>query len=95
MIKGVTQKEEEIIKNILRQFPYKFYCYGSRVKGDFTKSSDLDVLLKHNETVEPKILNKLDEEFNKSTIPYKVNISEYINMDKDFDTLIETNLAEI
>ena len=44
MIKGVTEKEEKIIKDILRKYPYDFYYYGSRVKGDFTKASDLDIL---------------------------------------------------
>lgn len=39
MIKGVNEFEEEIIKSILQNYPYKFYYYGSRVKGNFTKSS--------------------------------------------------------
>ena len=44
MIKGVTEKEENIIKDILSKDPYDFYYYGSRVKGDFTIASDLDIL---------------------------------------------------
>ena len=36
MIKGVTSNEEKIIKDILSKYPYNFFYYGSRVKGDFT-----------------------------------------------------------
>ena len=46
MIKGVTENELKIIKEILFRYPYEFYLYGSRVKGDFTKSSDLVILIK-------------------------------------------------
>ena len=36
MIKGVNEKEEKIIRDILKKYPYEFFCYGSRVKGDYT-----------------------------------------------------------
>ena len=50
MIKGITPKEEIIIKSILESYQadYDFYYYGSRVKGNFEKSSDLDILIKGN-----------------------------------------------
>ena len=42
MIKGINSAEEQIIQNILK--PYKadfdFFYYGSRVKGNFEKTSD-------------------------------------------------------
>ena len=95
MIKGVTEKEEEIIKNILKKYPYEFYYYGSRVKGDFTRGSDLDILLKNETEIPYSLTDDLKTEFNKSLIPYIVNVSVYSNMDKDFYKLIEPSLVKI
>lgn len=95
MIKGVNKFEEKIIKSILQNYPYQFYYYGSRVKGDFTKSSDLDILLKSSDKIPCEILNQIDRQFNESKIPYVVNISEFTQMDKNFYELIKSDLVEI
>lgn len=95
MIKGVSEHEESIIKKILANYPYKFYYYGSRVRGDFTKGSDLDILLVSENNVPQEIINKIQLEFNQSLIPYIVNISDYNNLDKAFFELIKTTLVEI
>ena len=95
MIKGITSKEEGIIKEILTKYPYEFYYYGSRVKGDYTKTSDLDILLKNNSAVDYSIISDIETEFNKSKIPYKVNISDYCKIDEYFFKLIEKDLVKI
>lgn len=95
MIKGVTEQEESIIKNILKDYPYSFFYYGSRVKGDYTKSSDLDILLKADEKLPTTMLNELEIKFNKSKIPYIVNISEYICINEKFYKLIEPDLVPV
>lgn len=92
MIKGITEKEEKIIKDILRKYPYDFYYYGSRVKGGFTKASDLDILtngLSYSE------LEEIENQFNKSRIPYVVNLSLKSNMDEKFYNLIKNDLVKI
>lgn len=94
MIKGITQNEQKIIKEILKQYPYDFYYYGSRVKGDFTKSSDLDILLKTNQNVSISILKEISDKFNQSKIPYIINISDYNKMSEDFIRLIEPTLIK-
>lgn len=95
MIKGITRKEEEIIKEILAEYPYKFYFYGSRVKGDFTRASDLDILIKTDNELSSKELETLKMQFNKSNIPYIVNFSQRCNMDEKFYKLIESSLVEV
>lgn len=95
MIKGVTEKEESIIKSILSQYPYDFYYYGSRVKGDYQKSSDLDILLKSEEDVPYSIIDDIELKFNESKIPYIVNISLYQNMNENFYNLIKNDLVLI
>lgn len=92
MIKGVTEKEEKIIKDILREYPYDFYYYGSRVKGDFTKASDLDILTNELSYSE---LEEIETKFNESRIPYVVNLSLKSKMDEKFYNLIKNDLVKI
>lgn len=95
MISGITETEEKIIKDILSNYPYEFYYYGSRVKGDFTKGSDLDVLIKNENEIEQNILDEISLKFNKSLIPYRVNFSDYKKMSKDFYNLIKNDLIKV
>ncbi len=92
MIKGITEKEEKIIKDILKNYPYDFYYYGSRVKGDFTKASDLDIL---TDKISYSEKEEIETRFNESRIPYIVNISVKCNMDKNFYNLIKKDLVKI
>lgn len=95
MIKGVNAEEENIIKNILSKYPYQFFFYGSRVKGDFTKSSDLDILMVSETPVPDNVIDEIELKFNKSLIPYIINISDYNKMDKTFYELIKPSLVKI
>lgn len=95
MIKGVTEKEENIIKSILGLYPYDFYYYGSRVKGDYTKSSDLDILLKSEVDVPYSVLDDIELKFNESKIPYIVNMSLYKSVDENFYNLIKDDLVRV
>ncbi len=95
MIKGLTEKEEKIVKDILKKYPYSFFFYGSRVKGDFTKSSDLDILLVSDDETLQSDIEKLKLEFNESLIPYRVNISRRDKMEDYFYKLIEKDLVKV
>lgn len=95
MIKGVSEKEEIIIKDILKKYPYEFFYYGSRVKGDFTKSSDLDILIKFDKEIPYDVIEKLKYQFNSSLIPYVVNLSQAVQMDDYFYRLIEPTLVKV
>jgi len=95
MIKGITEKEETIIKEILKEFPYDFYYYGSRVKGDYTRGSDLDILIKSDTELSLNEIEFLETKFNESQIPYKVNFCQFKLLDKNFYKLIENSLVEV
>lgn len=95
MIKGISQKEEEIIKQILKDYPYEFYYYGSRVKGVYTKGSDLDILIKNSEEIPQNIIDEIYYKFNESIIPYRVNFSIFNSMSEDFYKLIKNDLVKV
>lgn len=97
MIKGVTEEEISIIRELLKPYKeeYTFYFYGSRVKGKFEKASDLDILIKgEKEMPLDKILN-LKLVFDNSNLPYVVNFADYNNLTMEFYEYIKNDLVEV
>ena len=97
MIKGLLPEEENIIKSILT--PYKkdfdFYYYGSRVKGNFEKSSDLDVLIHGKAEIPYDKLETLKFLFDNSDLPFVVNFADFYNIDEKFYDLIKKDLVKV
>jgi len=93
MIKGVTEEEYSIIKNILKNYPCKFYAYGSRVKGNFSALSDLDILVKSHDY--DNFITSLKDNFDKSKLPYVVNFTDFNTIDEDFYNIIKNDLIEL
>lgn len=97
MIKGVTEKEEIIIQNILTPFKndFEFYYYGSRVKGNFGKLSDLDILIKGKYEMPYDKLEMIKYLFDNSDLSYIVNFADYNNIDEKFYNMIAKDLVKI
>lgn len=96
MIKGLTLEQEEIIKSILNKFnDYQFFYYGSRVKGDFVKSSDLDILVKGPNQAPLILLDEIKEIFYNSKLPFIVNVADFYTIDKNFYDKIKADLIPV
>ena len=97
MIAGITETEEQIIKSILNDFTdkYSFYYYGSRVKGNFEKTSDLDILIKGDSKINVSELAELNQKFDNSKLPYVTNLTDYHALDEEFYSLIAKDLVQI
>lgn len=97
MIKGVSRSELEIIQSILRPYAqnYEFFFFGSRVRGNFLKSSDLDVLIKGHEEMPLNDLESIKEQFDESSLPYIVNFIDYHKIDQNFYKLIAKDLNSV
>lgn len=93
-IKGVTEKEESLIKSILEPYmsKYEFYFYGSRVKGNFRPLSDLDILIKSDIEIDRDDIANLKEAFDESLLPYVVNIS--YDLDENFYNMIKDDMVK-
>lgn len=97
MIKGITPQEEQIIQNILtpHKSDFNFFYYGSRVKGNFEKTSDLDILI-HGQTQMPySELELIKFMFDKSDLPFIVNFTDFYNIDERFYNFIKKDLVKI
>lgn len=88
----IEKRDLLILKNILNKYPYKFYAYGSRVKGSHKKFSDLDLCITDN--ISNEILFNIKEAFEESNISIKVDIKRWnIDMDENFRSLIKNDLV--
>jgi predicted nucleotidyltransferase len=68
----LEKKHQEIIHQILSKYPYKFYAYGSRVKGRARRLSDLDLCC--YDDVHDRVAFKIEEEFKESDLPFFVEL---------------------
>ncbi len=97
MIAGVSEQEQQIIKNILADYEpeFQFWAYGSRVKGTFSRLSDLDVLIKGQAEMPAECLDELKYRFDESALPYVVNFCDYHKIDDSFYLGIEKDLSRL
>ncbi len=86
----IEEKHLEIINAILAKYPYTFYAFGSRVKGAPKKFSDLDVCFIEKIPIIEK--NHLEEDFEESDLPYKVDLLDWYQCDEAFQHLIYPDL---
>ena len=68
----IEPKDYQILKQILAKYPYKFYAYGSRVKGTACQFSDLDLC--YQEEIPLSVISRLREEFTESNLPFEVEL---------------------
>lgn len=82
---------QEVLRSILSKYPYKFYAYGSRVKGEANRISDLDLC--YQENISNLVISKLREEFRESSLPFEVELVSWKNMKPWFREAIQSDLT--
>lgn len=97
MIKGISTEDEKIIQSILAPYKndFEFFYYGSRVKGNFEKMSDLDILIRGKEEMSLDTLELIRSLFDNSKLAYIVNFADYNRIDDRFYKLIEKDLVKV
>ena len=84
-------KHWNIIQQILSKYPYKFYAYGSRVKGTARKFSDLDLC--YQEDMPLSVISQIEEELEESDLPFSVELVNWKHMRPKFRELISSDLV--
>ena len=85
--------DRRILLNILKKYPYKFYAYGSRVKGCARQYSDLDLCYFDN--IPSMRAMDLRWELEDSDITIKVSVVPVLEFSESFFRRIEKDLIEI
>ncbi len=83
----------EIVQAILKKYPYTFYAFGSRAKDKAKRFSDLDICFK--DPIPLNTQSHIEEDFEESNLPFKVDVVDWHQMTKDFQSLIEKDLEMI
>jgi uncharacterized protein len=68
----LENRHQTIISEILNKHPYRFFAYGSRVKGTARKLSDLDLC--YQENLSDALVFQIEEEFKESDLPFLVEL---------------------
>lgn len=82
----IEQKHIQLIDKILAEYDYSFFAFGSRVKGQCKKFSDLDLF--YFEEISNIDLLRLEESFEESDLPFKVDIVCFKKCDQDFQAVM-------
>ena len=82
-----------IVLDILNKYPHSFYGFGSRIRGNAKRLSDLDLCFM--EPISRKILGRLEEDFEESDLPFKVDVGDYQSFNQNFKKIIQPDLMLI
>lgn len=79
-----------LIKQILNRIvpDRRVVAFGSRVKYQAKKTSDLDLCIIGDEPLSFETLAALRDEFSYSSIPYKIDVVDWASLERDFQTII-------
>ncbi|QQV75166.1 hypothetical protein H6P87_00712 [Rickettsia tillamookensis] len=87
----IEKQDLLILHTILSKYPYKFYAYGSRVKDNHKKFSDLDLCIMDN--ISDDMLFEIQDALQESDISIHIDIKRWnIDMNEDFRSLIKSDL---
>jgi predicted nucleotidyltransferase len=93
MALNIEKKHRGIVTKILSKYEYSFFVFGSRAKAQCKKLSDLDLF--YIEEIPQKIITMIEEEFEDSDLPYKVDLVNYNTCDRDFKERINKSYIRL
>ncbi len=98
-MKTILNNEEKDIKDIIFKFidpnEYKIFIFGSRVAGKARKFSDYDVGIIGKKPVEWKKLSLIDEVFEESDIPFKIDLVDFSLVSENFKKTALLKIKEL
>lgn len=81
----------KIVMDILKKYPYTFYAFGSRVRGTQKRLSDLDLCW--IDPIPKREYFQIEEDFEESDLPYKVDLIDWNNCSEAFQNIIKKDLV--
>ena len=76
-----------IISKYLKGNDYKTFIFGSRATGQLTPFSDLDLGILGREKIPGHLLEKIREDLENSSIPYKIDLVDFNKVSPEFRNL--------
>ncbi|NLK63365.1 MAG: nucleotidyltransferase domain-containing protein [Fusobacteria bacterium] len=89
----INAKEEELKYIVDTINKYISNCeirvFGSRIKGNSKKYSDIDLAIVTEKKIEWCIIGKIKDEFAESELPYRVDVLDWNGIDENFRKIID------
>ncbi len=87
----LNEKHKNMVREIIKDFPYPIYVYGSRSKGTHRNNSDLDICVLDDRVTDSEIFN-LQIAFEDSYLPFTVDVVGWKFLSDSFKSFIEKDL---
>lgn len=80
---GLASSDIELLRSVFERFPEvtQVLVYGSRVKGNFRASSDIDMTILDN--VDWTLFNRIETELDDLMLPYQIDLSIFSHIEND------------
>lgn len=89
MLLYIEPRHLDMMLKIIGLYDYSFFAFGSRVTGKNKKFSDIDLF--YFEEIPNKVILELEEYFEESDIPFKIDLVNFHKCDSDFQKIILEN----
>ncbi|MCX7648102.1 MAG: nucleotidyltransferase domain-containing protein [Elusimicrobiales bacterium] len=90
MINIDNKTKNLIIETIKKHIPEaKILIFGSRVKGNFTKNSDIDIAIKCSKKIEISLIAKIKMDLEELDINERIDLVDYSSVSKEFQKIID------
>ena len=90
----LSSKELEQVKRILLPGIAKgvsVWVFGSRINGEATDTSDLDLVIKGKEKIPLNVYYALKDAFEYSDLPFRIDLLDWHRLGEEFQKLILQN----
>ncbi|MCO4785246.1 MAG: nucleotidyltransferase domain-containing protein [Marinomonas atlantica] len=80
---GLAPSDVESLRSVFERFPEvtQVLVYGSRVKGNFRASSDIDLTILGN--IDWTLFNRIETELDDLLLPYQIDLSIFSHIEND------------
>jgi predicted nucleotidyltransferase len=89
VIKSYENRIKDILFSDIGDRKIAIIHFGSRARGQESPTSDYDIALDEGKPIDYRLMRKIKEHLEKSTIPYKVDLVDFSVIGDDFKKQIE------
>lgn len=97
MSRGFTPEQIATVVLLVRAYFPKaeILVFGSRLHGDFKKSSDLDICLRSPTPLKLSEWSKLESDFSQSDLPFKIDVIDWSRISEEFQNIVAGGCLKI
>ena len=75
---------KDLTLQLLGDGEYAVFLFGSRARGKQSRSADIDIGVLGKTAIPDKLREQLLDDFEKSDVPYKVDVIDFFNVPEQF-----------